>query len=88
MGKLISFKNLKELQKLPLNSFNRWVESIYESGKQDGIDFVSQETVAEVGENELYNILLSVKGIGPTRAMQVMRKIVSEDWEVCDESQA
>lgn len=88
MGKLISFKNLKELQKLPLNSFNRWVENIYESGKQDGIDFVSQETVAEVGENELYNILLSVKGIGPARAMQVMRKIVSEDWEVCDENQA
>lgn len=87
MGKLISFKNLKELQKLPLNSFNRWVENIYESGKQDGINFVSQETVAEVGENELYNILLSVKGIGPARAMQVMRKLIGEDWEVSDESQ-
>ena len=86
MGKLISFKNLQEPQKLPLNSFNRWVENIYESGKQDGINFVSQETVAEVREDELYNILLSVKGIGPARAMQVMRQIVSEDWEAYDES--
>lgn len=74
-----SFSDMKKVQKMTLNQFNRWVECVYKSGMQDGLDTVYEETVAEVAEDDLYEILLSVKGIGPKRADEVMRKILKNN---------
>lgn len=82
--KPVSFATMKKLQRMSLNEFNRWIEVVYKQGAQDGIDFVEKETIAEIQENDLYHILLSVKGIGEKRALAVMKKIIGEDWEVSD----
>lgn len=37
MKKAITFKEFKAVQRMPLNTFNRWVSSIYMSGVQDGL---------------------------------------------------
>lgn len=74
-----SFSDMKKVQKMTLNQFNRWVECVYKSGMQDGLDTVYEDTVAEVAEDDLYEILLSVKGIGPKRADDVMRKILKNN---------
>ena len=74
--KAASFSTFKKVQKMSLNQFNRWAESVYKHGVQDGIDFIEEETVAELTEDDLYNILLSVKGIGQKRADEVMRRIL------------
>ena len=78
--KPVSFSAFKKIQHFSLNEFNRWTEVIYKSGFQDGIDAVEEETVAELHENDLYDILLSVRGIGAKRASEVMKKIIGENW--------
>ena len=69
MKKLITFQDLKKIQRAPLRDFNRWLEVIYESGKQNAIE--------EMNEN--VDILLSVKGIGQKRADEIMRKILKNN---------
>lgn len=77
-----SFSDMKKVQKMTLNQFNRWVECVYKSGMQDGLDTVYEETVAEIPEDDLRSILLSVKGIGEKRADEIMKKILSYEIEV------
>lgn len=77
-----SFADMKKVQKFTLNQFNRWVESIYKSGMMDELARVNDETVAEVTEDDLYDILLSVKGIGEKRAAEIMKKILAHGSEV------
>ena len=78
-----SFTTFKKVQKMSLNQFNRWAESVYKHGAQDAIDYIEEQTVAELYEDDLYAVLLSVKGIGEKRANEVMSKITG--WRI-DES--
>lgn len=77
--KPITFQNFKQLKKMTLNEINRWALSLYQSGMQDGIDLTNEDIVAEISEDTLREILLSVKGIGPKRADEVIEKILKED---------
>lgn len=79
MMKPITFQNLKQIKKMSLNEFNRWALSLYASGMQDGIEESEKDLVAEISDEKLLEILLSVKGIGPKRADEVMKKIMKED---------
>ena len=77
--KPITFQIYKQLQKMSLNELNRWALSLYQSGMQDGIDLTNEDIVAEISEDALREVLLSVKGIGPKRADEVIEKILKED---------
>lgn len=79
MMKPITFQNLKQIKKMSLNELNRWALSLYASGMQDGIEESEKDLVAEISDEKLLEILLSVKGIGPKRADEVMEKIMKED---------
>lgn len=77
--KPITFQTFKRIKKMSLNEINRWASVVYQSGMQDGIDLTNEDIVAEISEDTLREILLSVKGIGPKRADEVMEKILKED---------
>ena len=79
MMKPITFQNLKQIKKMSLNELNRWALSLYASGMQDGIEESEKDVVAEISDEKLLEILLSVKGIGSKRADEVMKKIMKED---------
>ena len=79
MMKPVTFQNLKQIKKMSLNELNRWALSLYASGMQDGIEESEKDLVAEISDEKLLEILLSVKGIGPKRADEVMKKIMKED---------
>lgn len=76
--KPVSFSTYKMLRKLSHNDFNRWVISVYNSGLQDGINITDEEVVAELNEDRLLQILLSIKGIGQKRAEEIVEKILEE----------
>jgi hypothetical protein len=69
---------------MSLNQFNRWVQILYNEGFNRGTEVAQEETVAAIREFDLYELILSVKGIGEKRAIALMKKIVREDWEVDD----
>ena len=82
-------KDFKNVKKMSLNSFLTWVRSIhstaYDEGWNDAIDKfmnargrvnINNEIDAVVVDDyELYNTILSVKGIGRNRANEVVRKL-------------
>jgi 3-methyladenine DNA glycosylase/8-oxoguanine DNA glycosylase len=67
---------------MSLNQFNRWVRIIYEHGVAEGRNqqgmSETRELLAEIEENDLRELLLSVKGIGEKRADEVMKKIIKK----------
>lgn len=79
MKKMISFKELKEVQRLPLNQFNRWAVSIYQTGFQDGLT----EGEAEFDEcytftpEELEAFLQTIPGIGWKTAEKIVEAILN-----------
>ena len=79
--KPITFAQLKRIQKMSLNDFNRWIESlcrtIYEDGLREGES--EFDNAAILTEERLMEILLSVKGIGRNRAEQVVEIILKEE---------
>lgn len=77
--KPVTFQTFKRIKKMSLNEINRWASVVYQSGMQDGIDLTNEDIVAEISEDTLREILLSVKGIGPKRADEVIKKILKED---------
>lgn len=78
MRKPVDFATYKQIQKKSFNDFNRWVISIYNSGLQDGINITNDDVIAELDEDRLLQILLSVKGIGRNRAEEAVQKILEE----------
>lgn len=78
--KPITFAELKRIQKLSLNEFNRWItalcKEIYEDGLREGESEFDDATI--LTEDRLLEIMLSVKGIGRNRAEQVVELILSE----------
>ena len=76
--KPVMFSMLKKIQKMTLNQFNIFVQDVYKTGVQDGIDAIEKETVAEMDTDELYRRLLSVKGVGVKLADKIMDAIMEE----------
>ncbi len=74
--KPITFAEMKNIRRKNLNELNRYFMSIYASAKQEGIDSVEENTIAELTEEQLLEILLSVKGIGQKRADEIIKKIL------------
>lgn len=80
--KSIDFATFKKIQKMPLNTFNHWLadlcHAIYDDGYESATKDIMEDCVAELDEDRLLEILLSVKGIGRARAEEATRKIMSE----------
>lgn len=83
MRKLLDFSAYKLLKRMSFNDLNRWVVSIYKSGFEDGLEEAEKDTqnedvVAQLTDERLLEIILSVKGIGKNRASAVVEKVLSE----------
>lgn len=67
---------------MPLNTFNRWVSSIYMSGVQDGL----KEGEKELDEccafttDELTAFLQTIPGIGKKTAEKIVDAIIESDY--------
>lgn len=79
--KPITFAELKRIQKMSLNEFNRWIAALcttlYEDGLREGES--EFDDCAILTEERLMEIMLSVKGIGKNRAEQVINVILNEE---------
>ena len=86
MKKPADFGTYKRLRKMSFNEFNRWITEFYAAAYQDGADSVVVESdppdhpdlVAAMEEERLYEILLSIPGIGVKRADRIMEAILKE----------
>lgn len=82
--KPITFAELKRIQKLSLNEFNRWItalcKEIYEDGLREGES--EFDDAAILTADRLLEIMLSVKGIGRNRAEQVLEVILNEQENI------
>lgn len=78
MVKVVDFATYKKLKSLSFNDTNRWVHALYAQAYDDGKKELLDECVASLTEDHLLEIILSVKGIGKTRAKEVVDKILSE----------
>lgn len=78
--KPITFAELKRIQKLSLNEFNRWItalcKEVYEDGLREGES--EFDDAAILTADRFIEIMLSVKGIGRNRAEQVLEIILNE----------
>lgn len=85
--KPISFAQLKQIQKMSLNDFNRWLMELCKAMYSDGFKEGESEfdDCAIVTEERLMEVMLSVKGIGRNRAEQVINILLNE--EVADGSE-
>lgn len=70
MNKPASFSDMKRVNKMSYNDFNRWVSSIYKSGYNDGLD-----TNNWVSDEDIFAILRS-EGIGKERANRICDRIM------------
>lgn len=79
--KPISFAQLKQIQKMSLNDFNRWLMELCKAMYSDGFKEGESEfdDCAIVTEDRLMEVLLSVKGIGRNRAEQVINILLNEE---------
>ena len=79
--KPITFAELKRIQKMSLNDFNRWITALCKVIYQDGLREGESEfdDCAILTEERLMEIMLSVKGIGRSRAEQVIELILNEE---------
>lgn len=80
--KAVDFRTFKTVQKMSLNQFNRWIESIYKSGVRDGV----KEGEKEFDEcytftvEDLSTLLQTVPGIGSKTAGKIIDAIlISEE---------
>ena len=78
MFKPISYKQYKMLRNISHNDFNRFFMSVYTSGGQDAVDKMEENIVAEVTEEQLLDIILSVKGVTQETAEQIVDAILTE----------
>lgn len=79
MKKVADFSTYKHLQKMSFADFNRWVISVYKSGYADGADTESKkygENPLVLDEDSLYDILISVPGVGNKLANKIIDRMV------------
>lgn len=74
MRKVLDFKTYSSLRSMSLNDMNRWVMSVYESAYRDGYAEASKGQVV-IDEDSLYELLLSISGVGPKTAGKVIRAL-------------
>lgn len=79
--KPITFAQLKQIQKMSLNEFNRWLMELCKAMYSDGFKEGESEfdDCAIITEERLMEIMLSVRGIGKNRAEQVINIILNGD---------
>ena len=107
MKKALDFNTYKHLRKMSFNDMNRWIRKFWDTAYQTGIDEAVENGVVEVTEQEpkipenlttmisnddLFDLLVSIKGIGEKRANEIMDKmeefgIDASLWEVKDGSE-
>lgn len=81
--KAVDFRTFKTIQKMSLNQFNRWIESIYKSGVQDGL----KEGEKEFDEcytftvDALSGLLQTVPGVGKKTAEKIVNAIIDSEEE-------
>ncbi len=85
MIKPLDFNTFKRLKKMSFNDMNRWLKSFYETAHQNGVDEAVENGVVvpeppehctvAIANDDLYDLLLSIKGIGETRANEIMDKM-------------
>lgn len=79
MRKVADFNTYKHLQKMSFADFNRWVISVYKSGHADGVDEESEKYGKDpliLNEDSLYDILITVPGIGEKLADKIIERMV------------
>ena len=71
------FDQYKHLQRMSKNEFSRWCESfgknMWEQGYQD-----ARKGIIDMDYDELYNKILSVKGVGPALCERILDKLYEE----------
>lgn len=75
------FSTYKSVLKMSFNQFNRWVASLYGSGYQDGYDEGGKEfgdNPLILDEDSLYDLLLTVPGVGERIANRIVDRFVEE----------
>lgn len=77
--KAVDFSTLKRVQKMTLNQFNSYMSEVVRAAWQNGVDDVigdhSREEIVIYDSDELYELILSVKGIGAKRAQTIVDMI-------------
>lgn len=77
--KAVDFSTLKRVQKMTLNQFNAYMSEVVRAAWQNGVDDVigdhNKEEIVIYDSDELYKLLLSVKGIGAKRAQTIVDTI-------------
>ena len=62
---------------MTLNEFNRWLTfELYQTAVQEAYEIQQRDVIAEIGEEDLMEAILSVKGIGEKRAEQIIKAII------------
>lgn len=79
MVKVADFKTYTLLRSMSFNQFNRWVESVYATAYADGYSKGTEELGENpviLGEDEFFNLLLTVPGIGNKKAAMIVQTIL------------
>lgn len=82
MRKVADFRTYKSLRSMSFNQFNRWVRSLYATAYQDGYDDGGKEfgdTPLVLDEDSLYELLISVPGVGNKIANKIVDRYL-ERW--------
>ena len=83
MRKVADFSTYQSLRSMSYNQFNRWVRSVYTTAYQDGYDDGGKEfgdTPLVLDEDSLYELLISVPGIGDKMANKIVDRFL-ERWD-------
>lgn len=76
--KKIDLSTYNLVRNLSFKDFTTWAVSVYKSGYRDGQNDCDEECMAALTDERLLEIILSVKGIGKNRAIEVLKKISEE----------
>lgn len=83
MRKVADFNTYRSLRSMSYNQFNRWIQSVYATAYQDGYDEGGKEfgyTPLVLDEDSLYELLVSVPGVGNKTANKIVDRFL-ERWD-------
>ena len=85
------FSQYKQCQKMTKNEFSRWIETFAKQMWQQGYDKACEDVpegsvvidttdtmIIDMNYDELYNKILSVKGVGPALCERILDKLYEE----------
>ena len=94
MKKVADFNTFKRLKSMSFNDFNRWAVAFYQAAYEDGKEAGKQETEDRFNNEaelytfeELYDLLVSIKGISPRLASEAMDRIVPDVEEETEDEE-